>query len=188
MAEFPNKKEISLGDDIGDVVLKINGVAIEVHTNGSVQVHRGGNVKTVTPIANDSGEQALTGEHKVGDKMNDGTVFAGNSPDSNKPLYAMPADAPFHLAFNEAKNYASEMNSVRAYGHDDWYLPTKNELNVLFNKRAAIGGFDIRGSNPAGCYRSSTQYDANRTWGQRFSDGTQGLATDDVLSPVRFVR
>src|ERR1039458_10259614 len=33
-------------------------------------------------------------EPKIGDKMPDGTVLAGISPDTNKPMYATPADAP----------------------------------------------------------------------------------------------
>jgi hypothetical protein len=33
-------------------------------------------------------------------------------------------------------------------------MPTKSELNVLFNNRAAIGGFDLSGSEPSGWYWS----------------------------------
>jgi hypothetical protein len=29
-------KEISLGDDFGDVAVKVNGVRVEVHTDGSI--------------------------------------------------------------------------------------------------------------------------------------------------------
>jgi hypothetical protein len=35
-------------------------------------------------------------------------------------------------------------------------VPNKGELNVLFNNRAAIGGFDESGDDPAGWYGSST--------------------------------
>jgi len=41
-------------------------------------------------------------EPKVGDKMPDGTVLAGISPDTNKPMYATPADASLTMTFNEA--------------------------------------------------------------------------------------
>jgi hypothetical protein len=52
-------------------------------------------------------------------------------------------------------------------------VPTKGELNVLFQNRAAIGGFDISGSFPAGWYGSSSQGLNYGAWDQRFSDGHQ---------------
>jgi hypothetical protein len=33
-------------------------------------------------------------ESKVGDKMPDGTIYAGISPDTKQAMYATPADAP----------------------------------------------------------------------------------------------
>jgi hypothetical protein len=76
-----------------------------------------------------------------GDKMPDGTVFAGISPDTNKPMYAPPTDASLTMKFNEAQEYATKLD---AHGHKDWRVPTKAELNVLFNNRAAIGGYCMR--------------------------------------------
>jgi hypothetical protein len=67
-------------------------------------------------------------------------------------------------------------------------VPTKNELNVLFNNRAAIGGFDISGSNPSGWYWSSSFYDKWNAWGQRFSDGFQNDFSKVYPSSVRCVR
>ncbi|HYW44393.1 MAG TPA: hypothetical protein VE959_16140 [Bryobacteraceae bacterium] len=34
----------------------------------------------------------------LGEKMPDGTVFAGISPETNQPMYATPADAPLNLS------------------------------------------------------------------------------------------
>jgi hypothetical protein len=124
-------------------------------------------------------------EPKVGDKMPDGTVLAGISPDTNKPMYATPADASLTMTFNEATEYAAKLD---AHGHKDWRVPTKAELNVLFNNRAAIGGFDISGSYPAGWYWSASLNFDWDAWGQRFSDGCQGYNYKDVHSAVRCVR
>ena len=124
-------------------------------------------------------------EPKVGDKMPDGTVLAGISPDTNKPMYATPADAALTMTFNEAQRYAAKLD---AHGHKDWRVPTKAELNVLFNNRAAIGSFDISGSNPAGWYWSSTQDNRWDAWGERFSDGAQGYYGKVIHSSVRCVR
>jgi hypothetical protein len=108
-----------------------------------------------------------------GDKMPDGTVFAGISPDTNEPMYATPADASLTMKFNQATDYAAKLNTNKYLGHDDWRVPTKNELNVLFNNRAAIGGFNVSGSLPAGWYWSAKSYTWT-AWCQRFSDGRQG--------------
>jgi hypothetical protein len=120
-----------------------------------------------------------------GDKMPDGTVFAGISPETNKAMYVIPADAPLTMKFNQAKEYAAKLN---AHGHQDWRMPTKAELNVLFNNRAAIGGFDISGSYPAGWYWSASPYNGWDAWGQRFSDGYQDYDSKVSLSAVRCVR
>jgi hypothetical protein len=124
-------------------------------------------------------------EPKIGDKKPDGTVFAGISPDTNKPMYATPADASLTMKFNEAQEYAAKLD---AHGHQDWHVPTKNELNVLFNNRAAIGGFDISGSIPSGRYWSSSSIGKWDAWEQCFSDGYQFNYGKDVHSSVRCVR
>jgi hypothetical protein len=108
---------------------------------------------------------------KIGAKMPDGTIYAGISPDTGKPMYATPADAPLTMTFNEAAEHAKTANSQKACGHRDWRVPTKAELNVLFNNRAAIGGFNVSGSYPAGWYCSSLPGYERTAWCQRFSDG-----------------
>jgi hypothetical protein len=84
---------------------------------------------------------------EAGDKMPDATIFAGVSPDTGKPMYTTPADAPLTMTFNDASDYAKKLD---AHGHQDWRVPNQDELDVLFNNRAAIGGFDVSGSDPAG--------------------------------------
>src|SRR5712692_4294675 len=106
----------------------------------------------------------------TGRTLPDGTVYAGISPDTSKPIYTTPADAPSTHTFDEADAYCSMLNS---HGHKDWRVPTKSELNVLFNHRAAIGGFNVTGSYPGGWYGSSSQNGSHYAWGQRFSDGSQ---------------
>jgi Protein of unknown function (DUF1566) len=108
----------------------------------------------------------------VGDKTTDGTVYAGVSPDTHKPLYTTPADAPGIYTYNEAKSYCS---ALEASGHHDWRVPAKDELNVLYkNRKQGVlkGTFNETGSNPAGWYWSSSQSN-HYAWVQRFSDGNQ---------------
>jgi hypothetical protein len=118
--------------------------------------------------------------------MPDGTVFAGISPETTKPMYATPADASLAMRFNKATEYAAQLD---VHGHHDWRVPTKAELNVLFNNRAAIGGFNVTGSHPAGWYWSASQDNQFDAWGQRFSDGRQSNASGKAsLFAVRCVR
>ena len=53
-------------------------------------------------------------EPKIGDRMPDGTIFAGISPDTNKPMYATPADASLTMTFNNAQKFAAKLD---AHGH-----------------------------------------------------------------------
>jgi hypothetical protein len=124
-------------------------------------------------------------EPEAGEKMPDGSVFAGISPDSGKPIYAMPQDAPQPMKWDEAMKYAKDLD---AHGHQDWRLPTKGELNVLFNNRAAIGGFNVTGSYPEGWYWSASEATRWYAWVQRFSDGSQNVLYKITRSAVRCVR
>lgn len=109
---------------------------------------------------------------EIGDKMPDGIIYAGTSPDAGKPMYVMPADASLTMKWKEAMNYAAKLD---AHGHQDWRLPTKGELKALFNNRAAIGGFNLTGLLPEGWYWSASKNHLWLAWClcQSFSDGRQ---------------
>jgi hypothetical protein len=85
-------------------------------------------------------------------------------------MYTTPADASLTMTFNKAKNHAARLE---AHGHKDWHVPTKAELNVLFNNRTAIGGFNVTGSGPACWYWSASAEDRWLGGCQRFTDGAQ---------------
>src|SRR5713101_9753590 len=92
---------ISLGDDFGTAVVEGGGITVELSDNGDVTVHTNGNVK-LRPAANDHAKLERT-EPRIGDRMVDGTVYAGISPDTNKPMYTTPNDAPLTHTFNQAQ-------------------------------------------------------------------------------------
>jgi hypothetical protein len=84
-------------------------------------------------------------ESKVSASMPDGTKYAAISPDTDKPMFATPSDAPGTYSWTAGMKYCGHLN---AYGHKDWRMPTKGELNVLFQNQAAIGGFNEAGWHP----------------------------------------
>jgi hypothetical protein len=77
--------------------------------------------------------------------------------------------------------------ACRALG-SEWYLPSIDELNVLYTNRAAIGGFNLSGSFPAGWYWSSSEYTFGYARNQRFSGGFQGDDNKSYGLSVRCVR
>ena len=186
------KKKVSFTENADDITIQVDDSRVEFHADGSILVYTNNAVR-VSPVANDDGKPAASVEPKPGDnavpcighRMPDGTIYAGISPDTGKPMYATPADAPLTMTFNDAVSYAKKLD---AHGHTDWHVPTKGELNVLFNNRAAIGGFNVSGSDPAGWYWSGTKGLIWCAWDLRFSDGCQSYTYKDGHSSVRCVR
>jgi lysophospholipase L1-like esterase len=72
----------------------------------------------------------------------------------------------------------------RAGGASDWFLPSKDELDLMYKnlKAKGLGGF----SNS--WYWSSSERDNESAWYQRFSDGDQGYNTKRSMYFVRAVR
>lgn len=69
-------------------------------------------------------------------------------------------------------------------GYDDWYLPSKNELNKLFVNQVTIGGF-----NNTTIYWSSTENDSQGAWCQFFDAGVQSASLKDSnVFHVRAIR
>ena len=68
-------------------------------------------------------------------------------------------------------------------GYSDWYLPAKDELNILYSGSGSVGGFI------ASTYWSSTEYNLNNfsAWYQSFTYGTQYYSKTIALS-VRCIR
>lgn len=122
-----------------------------------------------------------------GIRRDDGTIFGGISPDTGKPMYVRPADEPLTMKWKQAMDYAEKFEG---HGHPagTFRVTTRDELNVLFQNRAKIGGFDETGSGPAGWYLSSTQLDYDLACVQSFSDGVRSWHFKDVHSSVRLVR
>jgi hypothetical protein len=194
-------KEISFTENAGDVTVKVYGVSVEIHPDGSILAYTNGEVKRISTIANDDTSakplfttptearldlnvlsQLKEPQPKIGDKMADRTIFAGVSPDTGTAMYTTAADEPLSCTFKQAADQAAVLNVSDAFGHHDWRVPSKAELNVLFNNRAAISNFT------SGSYWSSSQDYGRNAWGQRFNDGIQTSNNKDYLSSVRCVR
>lgn len=67
-------------------------------------------------------------------------------------------------------------------GYSDWFLPSKDELNLMYEQKNVIGGFSLSD------YWSSSDIDNNDAWAQIFADGTQVNSAKTSTGWVRSVR
>ena len=73
-------------------------------------------------------------------------------------------------------------NDLILNGYDDWFLPSKDELNMLYINRVAIGGFAYT------YYWSSSEQNYYYAWLQYFGYGNQITQDKNYYSRVRAVR
>lgn len=87
------------------------------------------------------------------------------------------------MASQGAGNYAAKIcDELTLNGYSDWFLPSKNEMNLIFIKRSYISGL------VDGYYWTSTEYDADNTWNQYFPFGPQYYANKLDSACVRAIR
>lgn len=74
--------------------------------------------------------------------------------------------------------------TVDGVAYDDWFLPSKDELALMF-ENLEVNGF---GSFASSSYWSSSEYSAGSAWEQDFSSGFQYYSSRDSGNRVRPVR
>jgi hypothetical protein len=89
-------------------------------------------------------------------------------------------------------NYAAKLCAdysviVGGVTYDDWYLPSKDELNKLYINRTAIGGF-ASGGIEGDFYWSSSEFSSSEAWDQEFNVGSQGYGIKSFPTYVRAIR
>jgi len=82
-------------------------------------------------------------------------------------------------------SYAAKLcRDYKGGNYNDWFLPSKDQLNSLYSQKTLVGGFtdDI--------YWSSTEFDVGEAWVQYFLDGTQHLdnTSDGATVGTRAIR
>ena len=90
-------------------------------------------------------------------------------------LEVVQKDFPNVMNWNDAKEACAELG-------DGWRLPTKDELNILYNNKDKIGGF------ASVAYWSSSEREDTSAWLQYFGNGVQNYTNKTVTFYVRAVR
>jgi hypothetical protein len=75
-------------------------------------------------------------------------------------------------------------------GYKDWFLPSKDELNLIYQnlKRKGLGDFNYYAPGSVWAYWSSSETSDYYAWSQDFSDGSQDREPRDYTRFVRAVR
>jgi hypothetical protein len=81
-----------------------------------------------------------------------------------------------------AKVCADYSVSVGGITYGDWYLPSKYELNLLYQQKVVVGGFTNIN------YWSSCENDATIAWFQSFDTGVQAFGYKYYTAYVRAIR
>ena len=84
-------------------------------------------------------------------------------------------DFPEKMSWYDAEKACADLG-------DGWRLPTKYELDFMYDNRRKIGGFGDY------LYWSSTEKDAGDAWRQNFINGAQFYSDKDDFYVVRAVR
>jgi hypothetical protein len=144
-------------------------------------------------------EAAANATPAPGQQTADG-VYVGLTPDGQQQIFTMPNDLDVLMTFNDAAKAVEQLNADKALGHDDWQIPSLENLRILHKNRtkgALKGTFNTAdkgsGSDYLDWHWSSTPVRDHPTTvvNVRFSDGFEnwGLKDCNRLScrPVRLV-
>ena len=69
-------------------------------------------------------------------------------------------------------------------GYNDWFIPSKDELNLMYINLKAVGLTDFALED----YWSSSENDVSNTWFQYFDLGSHYFYDKDYYAKVRVVR
>jgi hypothetical protein len=91
---------------------------------------------------------------------------------------------------NTGSDAAKLCDDLVLNGYDDWYLPSKDELNLMYQNigQGASGALKNRGGFASNYYWSSSDYDGYNAWYQNLLSGTQNKGNKDGTLYVRAVR
>ncbi|MFH1097444.1 MAG: DUF1566 domain-containing protein, partial [Candidatus Desantisbacteria bacterium] len=117
--------------------------------------------------------------HTIGEYYGGGIVFFVDDSGQHG-LIAATKDQSTKAKWNNAVKICA---SYRGGGYSDWYLPSREELNLLQKQRNVVGGF----ANERIYYWSSTE-GSYGAWYQGFSFGTQHDGSKGLKVYVRAVR
>ncbi len=120
---------------------------------------------------------------KKGEIHGGGMIVFVERSSSKAPLQhgviAALSDLENPMSWSDAK---ATCDSLTLKGYRDWALPTKEDLNKLFLNKESLGGFQ------SADYWSSSAFEPDSAWSQRFFDGKEHIRSRESRLRVRPIR
>jgi TolB-like protein len=167
---------------IPEIVKKLTGEIKSISTTSNITSSKpesssvSTNVSTPTPKSTSSSKTTTTYGYNIGDTGPGGGIIYHTS---GSYIYEVsPILGKYD--WNTAKRIA---NTYRGGGYNDWYLPTKYEIDLLCQSLRKIG--KIQDNN---WYWSSTERDDRDAWGQAISYGCPSWSYKIGTHSVRAIR
>ena len=176
-------------NDISELITKIADLqsqndALHVHYAIGDEGPAGGIVFYVTGLLGLHGLEAAPNDQDDGSGAEwgcYGTAITG--ADSTAVGTGAQNTADILAGCSEAGTAAELADAYTLNGYSDWFLPSKDELNLLYGQRAVVGGFANF------YYRTSSEVDSYDAWSQHFGDGAPNHFTNKNYSlNVRVIR
>jgi len=120
-----------------------------------------------------------TGDGVGAGAANTSLIMAAQMADNPTGNFAAKVAADFSVQEDGLTACTGSVDEV-CYG--DWYLPSKHELNLLYQQKYIVDGF-VDNS-----YWSSTELSINYAWGRDFGNDVQGYFYKDRALIVRAIR
>jgi hypothetical protein len=121
--------------------------------------------------------------NKIGDEAHGGIVFYVDETGEHGKVAALVDQSPRSgWTWYEGQDLCTKLEER---GFTDWYFPTKDDLNLMYNNlaKAGLGGFAAR------WYWSSDVVDTFTAWNQNFLvGGLQNFSSKDYTLLVRAAR
>jgi len=162
-------------------------------TFGAIEIKNGVPSATTDKLYNDAGTLKFNGSeiggsngpttYTVGDLKQGGYVIEV-TPNGQHGLVAALQNQSTGVSWNAANDVLSNEANHDASGknYKDWRLPTRRELNLIYNQKASIGGYF------GGSYWSSIEESSSDAYLQYFSTGAQGYGPKGAPYYIRAVR
>ncbi|MGD9643706.1 MAG: DUF1566 domain-containing protein [Elusimicrobiales bacterium] len=160
----------------GSALTGLDGLAIGDSYGGGIVfwVDAKGNQALISATADQSGSIKWSNDSTATGATLDG-VYAGKAD----TVMISTMQGPGSYAARLCEDYSV---TVGGEYYDDWYLPSKAELQLLYAQRTVVGGF------VAGYYWSSTEYTFSHAWNLTFDSGVWNTYSKTNPYKVRCVR
>lgn len=124
----------------------------------------------------------------AGTTLRDGSLLIGTSPTTGEKISAAPVDADVRMNFNKAAAYVAQLNQDKYLGHDDWRLPSFEELQLLrdVQKSGALNGTFTWAAKPVDTEGTGPLYWSSKTYTEKWMTGKgKSVSFKDGIPEIR---